>query len=184
MSACERNPTLCPVPSMRKCIASMNDLIKVNAHDFSDHVKALIATGSGKEPTPGYLPHSEMMIFLIQVLYTNFDTTPLVCEAAAAGDYNTFKELFAPPPNNASSFIQNGDSAAQIVENTISTPTRKYGNEWPFANYYTLSEVGKSVLLTLVSQDYAFGAYDEDAYVNFLFELNKVRRDSPYAQNE
>lgn len=153
----------------------MNDLIKVNAHDFSDHLKAVIAAGTGKEPTPGYMPHSAMMKLMIEGLYSDFDKTPLVCEAAAAGDYNAFKEILTPRQNDVSSFIKSGASSAQIVENTISTPTRGTSDEWPFANYYTLSEVGKSVLLTLVSQDYAFGAYDEDAYVDFLFELNKVR---------
>ena len=34
ISACDRNPGLCPVPNMRECFSAMNDLIKVNANDL------------------------------------------------------------------------------------------------------------------------------------------------------
>ncbi|KAL7517985.1 hypothetical protein ACHAWX_002853, partial [Stephanocyclus meneghinianus] len=57
-------------------------------------------------------------------------------------------------------------------ENTLSKPTRA-SDEWPFDNYSTIADSGMAALLTLVAQDFSFGAYDEDAYVDFLYELNK-----------
>ena len=116
------------------------------------------------------MPASEIIVFMIQGLYGSVDKAPSMCAAAEAGDYNAFKEALAPP-SMYDSFIQD-DNTTSLDLNTLSTPT--YGtDDWPFESYATLDTQGRAALLTLVAQDYIFGAYNEDNYVDFLFQLNK-----------
>jgi hypothetical protein len=151
----------------------MNELIKANSKELSDFIKNALAAATGQEPAAGDMQATELIAVFMKGLYGDFDKAPGLCEAAEAKDYVTFKEILGiPHPNmNLVRFDQNG-SSVEIVENTNSTPTRAT-NDWPFTNYLTLAEVGKAALITLVAQDYSFGAYDEDSYVDFLFELNK-----------
>ena len=117
------------------------------------------------------MPASEIIAMMIQGLYGDVDKAPPMCAAAEAGDYNGFKEAFAPP-SLYNSFLQD-DNTTRYDINTESSPTYPT-DEWPFEGYATLGEdPGRAALLTIVAQDYVFGAYDEDDYVDFLFDLNK-----------
>ena len=97
------------------------------------------------------MPASEIIAMIIQGLYGDVDKAPPMCAAAEAGDYNGFKEAFAPP-SLYNSFLQD-DNTTRYDINTESSPT--YGtDEWPFEGYATLGEdPGRAALLTIVAQD-------------------------------
>ena len=65
ISACDRNPNLCPVSNMRHCNTAMNDLVRANGKDLSDFLKPLAVAEPGAEPRPGDLQTSEMIIMLL-----------------------------------------------------------------------------------------------------------------------
>lgn len=161
ISTCERNPKMCPVDNLRKCIKSVSTLI----NDNTDLVHSFGIT----------VP--EAMTELISFLYSNFDMTPDMCAAAEAEDADRFFNLVMGPGNSTFEEFPVYPNS-NLTVNTESKPTDEDDESayyWPFEDYKTLSDqiVG---LMNIAAQDYAYGAYDEDTSVNFLFDLNKVRR--------
>ena len=156
ISACERNPKSCPVDSMRKCIKAIFDLLEVNADLFRAH---------------GFTNVGSAMKKLIGDLYEKFDMASGLCEAAEAGDVNRIVALLFGREN---SIFEEFTSYGKLTVNTESTPTKADVN-WPFEGYKTLDgvEVG---LMNVEAQDFAYGAYDEDTFVNFLIDLNKASK--------
>lgn len=145
-------------------------MIKVHTSELNSSVKEAAAQ---EDPLwlsqTGDLSAVQLIMSFIQLLYGNFEKTPEICDAVKEGDFPRFRDVLFPP----SSKITFRRWWVINEENTLSKPTRA-SDEWPFDNYSTIADSGMAALLTLVAQDFSFGAYDEDAYVDFLYELNKV----------
>ena len=164
ISACERNPGACPVRNMRTCIKAMNDLIKLNIDELNESLNEL----TGEE-----WPAKFWIFTLIIYLFGDYQMTPDLCKVAEAGDFSSLQDMIisAISPNKG---ISVSSDSAQDEVNTLSKPTVAT-DDWPFPGYSLYAGDGGAAYFNVHAQDYAHGAYDEDTYVNFLYELNKVR---------
>ena len=169
ISVCERNPKLCPVDSMRKCIKSVYDLLQAN----TDLLKRIECTDDRRSCVTT-LPKA--MVRVIEQLYQDFDMTPNVCEAAEAGDIARLLELISGSGRSTFKEIRVWDhGSGDRTVNTQSKPTdEEAGDDWPFEGYAAWQE--DATFLNVVAQDFMHGAYDEETFVNFLFDLNEVSK--------
>jgi hypothetical protein len=148
ISSCDMFPQSCPVDNMRKCFNELNNLLQANAADLE-------ATFS--------LYSSDVMYVLIQELFASFDEAPIFCNAADDGDYALIREMLLESLSERMLNRDNAIPSLQTGQLPIDSESRPTSGE-------------ESVAADLVTaMDYAFGAYDEDAYVKFLMDLNRVR---------
>lgn len=139
VASCEFSKS-CPVDNVSGCLTDLANLVREN----------------------GY---SNIMRFLITLLYQRIDRAKEVCDAAADGDVATLVGLLDDILPDEARKRQSDTST-----NTPSKPTAA-DDDYPFPNYSSLQSGLAQNMVT--SQDYTFGAYSEDQYVQFLMNLNE-----------
>lgn len=160
ISVCERNPKAHPVPvnSMCKCYKAVFELAELNTDSVHSN---------------GYTVPS-FMTDMIAELYENFDMAPNMCEAAEASNFDSILEMFfGPEESTFEDFPVLIDKEGNNTVNTKSKQTEAT-DDWSFEGDLSLSTAAD--LMNIWSQDYMYGAYDKDTFVNYHIDLKKVRR--------
>jgi hypothetical protein len=158
IASCEQYPKSCPVDNMRHCINQVDALLNANMGDI--------------EATFGIAQKNYLMQNVIVYLYAYVDKAAEMCNVAESNDYEYLRKLiFGDDPTMTLDKLLQESGLLPASWDTDSKPTSGESNLWPFANYSVISnEVAPSVVTAI---DYAFGSYDEDQFVSFLYDLNK-----------
>ena len=150
----------CVVDDVPKCMKNLNDAVNAN----KTKLKEIFVNADGS-------PRSTNDIFMkiLTFLMAHVDLVPDVCTAASQHDYDTLEKLlFGDQKGHANSFLK-----LQYEMDTYSKPTSGEVDpvEWPFEGYKGLGVDGGRSLIG--PQDMAFGAYNEDLFVNTVKGLNE-----------
>lgn len=152
ISACSEDK--CGVPDASACVMGLKNLV----YSLGDELD---------------MSAPEVMRNVLTELYRDTgNAAPELCGYAEDEDVDGFKEWYKS--------LFKGQETANIagVTNPESQPTRGcdnghniviYGNE----DYCEIEDKGSIAQNLVVAQDYSFGAYDEDLFVNTLMELNR-----------
>ena len=153
----------CLVDDVPKCMKDLNDAVNANKKKLKEEI-FFYADGS---------PWSTNDIFMriLTFLMVHVDMVPDVCSAASQHDYGTLEKLLFGDQGKATgyeSFLQ-----LQSETDTDSKPTTGDVDpvDWPFEDYKGLGVFGSNGLIT--QQDMAFGAYNEDLFVNTVKGWNE-----------
>ena len=155
----------CHVDDIPKCMKELNDAVNANKTILKE--KFVNADGSP-------WPTSNIFMQILGDLMADVELVPDVCSAASQHDYDTLEKLlFGGQEQEQANEKDVAFLKLQYERDSDSKPTSLLVDpvDWPFENYYGLVVSGSGSLIT--PQDMAFGAYNEDLFVNTVKGWNE-----------
>ena len=146
IAACEIENVDCGVKDMRSCVSNLDRILRDNRDDVEE---------TFNERSMGFV-----MMRVLSGLFANVDKVPSVCTAAAEDDYAQLKAIMLESDQDKGVYLQ----ITCDDFDSESKPTSGVDfcrSDWPFEGYQEYEEA----TFTIWSEDYTFGAYDEDLFV-------------------
>ena len=153
----------CTVDDVPKCMKDLNEAVNANKEKLKNWY----------HNEYGYrMPTSSIFMQIVTFLMAHVDIIPDVCFAASQHDYDTLEKLLFGGQEQAN------EKDVTFLElphemDTDSKPTSGKVDpvDWPFEDYDGLGVDGNKGLI--IQQDMAFGAYNEDLFVNTVKGWNE-----------
>lgn len=182
IASCEFGNDQCGGIDARMCLNDVSRMVDWLGDEVGDwlapfrNVLELFGLMSGK---------NFVMTILIGILMSDFKQFSGVCKYAAIDDYGSFMEWFTTmlfgsdnseydltlPIINVTTA---NNETLSFEYNSESKPTSSQhpDSDWPFKGYGELASLTSVTQDMITAQDMEFGSYDEDRYVNFMYDTH------------